>query len=1006
MCCLIMRDHRGRRKPNQAQKVNASDPKATPRSHKFKKYFAKHRRQTRDSTDVQESLSGQGSAELLPGSRPPSNQEASAAIQPLWGHAYDALREDDRRLVNEYEELLSKEAPITNDRQNEGIEESSARAMPSRQAQLNTICSKGLQRLDEKKTKFTIAGHEFNLSDQIAGAANLALWAKDLIGEATKQSPEASIVWAGVCIILPLLTKPVVADEACRNGFTYVTARMRYYSELEPTLEQLGTDLKVRPALMMEAKNQIVDLYKHIIQFQIQSVLRFYKQSFGRYLSDIFEAENWKTKKLEIEKLENIVNENLSQINQYRSIHQLKSLSNKSEKSLQMFQQLLSVSEEQLSVAREQLSSVKRGVEIQEEEAKQRLSDRQAQCLRLFRLTSNSKDVTYEWYKDRVEDRVAGTCEWLLKHENFTGWLNQASGPLLVSADPGCGKSVLAKYLVDHGLPRSSTICYFFFKDQDQNTVRQALCALLHQLFLQKPSLLEHATTQYDRDGAGLINSTTSLWTVLLNAAKDARAGSVIVVLDALDECDESEFKDLIWYLESQFRSNESTPGRLKYLLTCRPYEQITSKFQHLSETFPYIRIPGEEESETISQEVNHVIKKRLEDLAKEKGLTDQVKDHLAEKLLSIPHRTYLWVYLVFDYLTAESFKKTLKGVDSTMESLPKNVNQAYGQILSKSREKDKVRKALSIILAAYRPLTVSEMNVAWNIDETSQSIHDLDLEEENDFISRLRSCCGLFVSVHHSKIYFLHQTAREFLLASQSHGTIPSELRWQHSITEVDAHKVLAELCVRYLDFLNEDDIPTDGSQEAELRLKSYTFFDYSVRNWGDHFRQACIGVEAGIMPATLRIYDPHSRSYTIWFQEYGKPSYKARNLLAGLSMSSWFGHESIVKLQFEKGVDIECKDKDGCTPLMQAAYNGHEQVVKLLLEKGADIESKDNICWTPLMQATYNGHEQVVKLLLEKGADIKSKDKYGQTPLMLAKDSGKEEIVDILVEWSRSRV
>ncbi|KAH6975797.1 hypothetical protein EDB80DRAFT_740131, partial [Ilyonectria destructans] len=69
------------------------------------------------------------------------------------------------------------------------------------------------------------------------------------------------------------------------------------------------------------------------------------------------------------------------------------------------------------------------------------------------------------------------------------------------------------------------------------------------------------------------------------------------------------------------------------------------------------------------------------------------------------------------------------------------------------------------------------------------------------DFKSSLRSWCGLFVSIHHGKIYFLHQTAREFLLADlASPRTVPSELPWHHSITTRDAHAVLAELCVRYL--------------------------------------------------------------------------------------------------------------------------------------------------------------------------------------------------------------
>lgn len=53
----------------------------------------------------------------------------------------------------------------------------------------------------------------------------------------------------------------------------------------------------------------------------------------------------------------------------------------------------------------------------------QDLSDRQKEHLRLFRLTKSTQDATYEWYKDRVEDRVEGTCEWFLQHAHFQEWL-------------------------------------------------------------------------------------------------------------------------------------------------------------------------------------------------------------------------------------------------------------------------------------------------------------------------------------------------------------------------------------------------------------------------------------------------------------------------------------------------------------------------------------------------------------------------------------------------------
>ena len=334
-------------------------------------------------------------------------------------------------------------------------------------------------------------------------------------------------------------------------------------------------------------------------------------------------------------------------------------------------------------IAEEHLDIARKRLKIQHTVREQELSDRQRECLHLFRLTKSTEDATYEWYKNRVEERVEGTCMWFLQHANFQEWVKQDSGPLLVSADPGCGKSVLAKYLVDHVLPESATVCYFFFKDQDQNTARQALCALLHQLFSQKPALIQHAMRRYEKDGKELVNSTTSLWTILGDTVQDSQAGPVTIVLDALDECAESEFEDLMCNIESQLRGSQLSNSRLRYLLTSRPYAQIVAKFQGLLKSFPRIHVPGEEESEAISQEVNLVISYRVELLAEEKKLSNKVRDDLATLLTSTEHRTYLWVHLVFDYLKTEVFKKTKKGIKEATKSLPKSVNQAYERILA-----------------------------------------------------------------------------------------------------------------------------------------------------------------------------------------------------------------------------------------------------------------------------------------------------------------------------------
>ncbi|KAL6808319.1 ankyrin repeat-containing domain protein [Trichoderma sp. SZMC 28015] len=698
-------------------------------------------------------------------------------------------------------------------------------------------------------------------------------------------------------------------------------------------------------------------------------------------------------------------------------------------------------------IAEEHRDITKKQLKALESLSDERQAETEQRCHQLFRLISGSKDATYEWYKNRVEERVEDTCLWFLNHIHYQEWLQQESGPLLVTADPGCGKSVLAKYLIDHGLPQYTTICYFFFKDKDQNTSRQALCALLHQLFSQKPRLIKYALPYFCRDGRNLINSTQSLWDILRNAIKDPEAGPIIIVLDALDECAELEFVDLMRNVESQFRrrsrDGSSSKNKLKYLITCRPYEQITSQFHYLLQDFPNIRIPGEEESESISREVNRVIIHRIKQLSEKKRFSPEINSYLAEKLQETTHRTYLWVHLVFNYLEENVLlKRTQKEIEMVIKTHPKSVNEAYEKILSKSEDEYMVRKALSIILAAGRPLTLSEMNIAMNINDTAQdnttnTFDDLDLEDERDFKSRLRSLCGLFISVYQGKVYFFHQTAREFLLADLASPTaIPSGLHWYRSITTRQAHGILAELCVLYLNLFNSgfnSAMKVVGT--AGYITNSNAFLTYAAENWGTHFREAHIADGAAIISVVLRICDIRLKSNSAWFTIYQRDNHQCptgnltdliiasyyghhavvkllvekgadieakdyEHSRTALSWAAWYSHEVTIKLLVKKGADIDAKDKFGLTPLSWAALNGDEAITKLLVEMGADIKATDRNTRTPLSWAASKGHEAIARLLIEKGADTEAKDRAGWTPLLFAAECGQEAIVKLLVE------
>ncbi|KAK4444707.1 hypothetical protein QBC34DRAFT_414527 [Podospora aff. communis PSN243] len=650
--------------------------------------------------------------------------------------------------------------------------------------------------------------------------------------------------------------------------------------------------------------------------------------------------------------------------------------------------------------AEEHLSVAKESRDILQEQIQQQLTKKEKKCLQSFRLTAANEDITYEWYKNRVGDRLEGTCQWFLKHPGFTTWLGQESGTLLVTADPGCGKSVLAKFLVDHVLPSPSSpsslssvaICYFFFKDNDQNTVRQALCAILHQLFSKRPFLIRHAIPEYENNGVGIKNVTASLWNILEAATNDAEAGRVDILLDALDECTLTDLKDLVHGLSTRLG------GKVRVIATSRPYDTILAKFRGLLDTFPVVRIPGEKEDEAISQEVNHVIKHRVGRLAKEKELSLNVTARLEQHLLDIQHRTYLWVYLVFDHLAETNFETTTKEIIKAISTLPKSVNEAYEKILSKHKDcknGEKLRKALKLILAAKRPLTLTEMNIAMKVDLDS-NLEDLELSPPDTFESYLRNLCGLFISIYNGGVYFLHQTAREFLLAdgpsTDGPSADPQPKIWQHSITYLDGNTLFAEVCLGYLDSFCSDTSPEVSKEKRGL-------VDYAAENWATHFREAQISSNSAISKA--QNVCKNERCIATWIPIlWNTTEWESKNI-PPLGIASCLGLDSVVGELLETTTQLEMRDSEyGRTPLLWAAMEGHEAVVKLLLEKNADIEAKDNDGGTPLLWAAMEGHEAVVKLLLEKNADIEAKDGDGRTPLLLAAEEDDGCVVKLLLE------
>jgi hypothetical protein len=217
-------------------------------------------------------------------------------------------------------------------------------------------------------------------------------------------------------------------------------------------------------------------------------------------------------------------------------------------------------------------------------------------------------DADYSSYRANVASHHLGTLQWILEHKCYEDWIdstdNTKSQLLWISGNPGCGKTVLSKFLlssVERSLRdklepdqlRRSHVIYFFFDDKysTQRTAASFLKGLLHQLIQFVPDLIRHIMPYYVSHGSGLTQSLGSLWNIFCAVTADSTLlDGIYLIVDALDECEETSRENLMTYFEQYFiaRSSEASSSTfLKILVTSRPYPKIERLFQSM----PCIRL-------------------------------------------------------------------------------------------------------------------------------------------------------------------------------------------------------------------------------------------------------------------------------------------------------------------------------------------------------------------------------------------------------------------------------
>lgn len=396
-------------------------------------------------------------------------------------------------------------------------------------------------------------------------------------------------------------------------------------------------------------------------------------------------------------------------------------------------------------------------------------------CLDALFITNPEDD------KQRIEDTKGGLLLdayiWIIRNEEFVQWLDDPETRLLwIKGDPGKGKTMLLCGIINELKTTSSrgNIYYFLCQATDNrlNNASAILRGLLHMMVVQYPALISYIRHEYDKSGKSAfegVNSWIILSRIFEQMLKDdlLKSREPIFIIDALDECvvDSTQFLEIIVRLST-------SSSQAKWLVSSRNEADIQ---ESLATAENKSTVSLELNAESVSNAISTYIRHKVQLLANRKGYKQPTREKIERYLSNNANGTFLWVALVCDLLKKAPRSDPLpKSAD-----FPPGLNQLYERMISRVCDpsiSDISRKVIAIATVAYRPLTNEELVPLINNGRHEQTM----LPSEYDWEDVLGHC-GSFLTMKRGTIYFVHQSAKDFLVKEGSHWLFPNGTEYVH---------------------------------------------------------------------------------------------------------------------------------------------------------------------------------------------------------------------------------
>ncbi|KAM5353670.1 hypothetical protein ACJ41O_000320 [Fusarium nematophilum] len=676
-------------------------------------------------------------------SQPTAEIEALHRLQEkLWNDAYDGLKDLEPKVVEAYETILSNglghgASPTTGSN-------NIAEGRRERSLQMREIIALGLERTQKEADTKARLGRGYEIAKGLKGLVDTSL----------KAAPEAALVWASVTCSLEILSSALTQPGINRDGLERVVASMEWYWNLSRLLvdKKAGMDDAMRGQL----EKNITQLYQKLLLYQMRSACTYRRKRLSVFFRDALKIDDWQGKLDEVKDAEADLRNKVSQYNVEATIAQLQAM---------------------------EVNLVKPIDDLRAWHEAVRSDDKNKEALRDLHITDPRKD------KERIEQLKGGLIEdsyrWILQHGDYRKWHSDPDSKLLwIKGDPGKGKTMLLCGIIDELQKENPQLppSYFFCQatEEQLKTATHVLRGIVFLLIEHVPPLISHLRDEYDSVGKALFtnhNAWTSMSKVLTSMLDEPSLDDAVILVDALDECDESSRPRLIKLI-----SRLSSLFPAKWIVSSRNWPEIERDFgsKAIDETF---QLRLEMNADMVSAAINTFIEIKVNDL--DYGLEERTA--IAKYLKENASGTFLWVALVSEALAKQTTLRV--PVQDKLKVLPPDLTELYEQMveyIKGSEEAGIIKQVLTFAAVAYRPLSLGELFVCidwrrWSADEGCDSNYANGIDVET--LRSIIMSCGSFLIIREDLVYFVHQSAQEFLRKQGSKSAMPMGVAHQHQV-------------------------------------------------------------------------------------------------------------------------------------------------------------------------------------------------------------------------------